>query len=364
MFSKFAIRTAVLVGSLSLFFCLPHGLAQTVNDWQVYERFLPPPVSRMDYVMVGRPLDATEGWRMVPLAPRTFAQAVAFADSYRLGYRFKSVCDKSYSVYRNPDTNQFSVSREAVPSRLLVKAWMCCEDAFELAFPTPGSTAATNDCRTTTISSLPGLPMARWTSSGLFWAGTNIEVDPDRLVAPSLGGRDPRFGVCSSKGRTNQTETRDGFGRIRTEAATIHILDCPGRGEVYIYEYTNRRGFRAIKPPNWGAALGGRDFETMELAVQAASDGDKPDKAPNPYDRYRAFWGTWRGTKVASGITIVLRPDGTGTYNDIRPGYERNISDGRWAAADTSGCVVAVAFRLCLQSNGTALDPWGNVYSK
>jgi hypothetical protein len=38
---------------------------------------------------------------------------------------------------------------------------------------------------------------------------------------------------------------------------------------LYIYEYLNRPGFRAIAPPDWSHALGGRDFATYDEAVRA-----------------------------------------------------------------------------------------------
>jgi len=35
--------------------------------------------------------------------------------------------------------------------------------------------------------------------------------------------------------------------------------DNANGGSFYIYQYVNRLGFRAILPPNWGRAIGGRD---------------------------------------------------------------------------------------------------------
>jgi hypothetical protein len=65
-----------------------------------------------------------------------------------------------------------------------------------------------------------------------------------------------------------QPEQRDASGRVQLEAAVIHIVTCNAR-QVYIYEYQNRVGFRAISPPDFGHALGGKDFTTYLDAVKA-----------------------------------------------------------------------------------------------
>jgi hypothetical protein len=74
--------------------------------------------------------------------------------------------------------------------------------------------------------------------------------------------------------RTEQPEVRDAAGKITVEAAIIHVLSCDGASgngaQIWLYEYANRPGFRAIAPPNWGAPLGGRDFARF---VDAASAG-------------------------------------------------------------------------------------------
>jgi hypothetical protein len=73
--------------------------------------------------------------------------------------------------------------------------------------------------------------------------------------------------------RISQAEARDpATGRITVEASTIHVIRC-GRSAtaqpIYVYEYVNRRAFRAIQPPQWGSPLGGRDFTTFAQAVAA-----------------------------------------------------------------------------------------------
>src|SRR5262249_52367830 len=54
----------------------------------------------------------------------------------------------------------------------------------------------------------------------------------------------------------SQAESRDDNGKITVEASTIHVTECDGGGSdrrmVYIYEYVNRRGLRAARPPRRG----------------------------------------------------------------------------------------------------------------
>ena len=75
----------------------------------------------------------------------------------------------------------------------------------------------------------------------------------------------------------SQPQQRDAAGRMIVEAASIHVITCNGPGEnggqYYIYQYLNRAGFRAILPPDWGHALGGRDFPTLGEAVREACSG-------------------------------------------------------------------------------------------
>jgi hypothetical protein len=61
---------------------------------------------------------------------------------------------------------------------------------------------------------------------------------------------------------------------IATEAATIRAVDCNGAREnhkkFYVYEYLNRNGFRAIRPPDWAHPVGGRDYATFQQAAAIA----------------------------------------------------------------------------------------------
>jgi hypothetical protein len=56
-------------------------------------------------------------------------------------------------------------------------------------------------------------------------------------------------------------------------AANVYPFSCNGR-TFYLYQYTVRAAgqptFRAIRPPNWGSPLGGRDFAAESEALAAA----------------------------------------------------------------------------------------------
>lgn len=91
--------------------------------------------------------------------------------------------------------------------------------------------------------------------------------------APPPGARlTPATVRYVEQARTPQGEARDASGRITVEAALIHQVLCQngavGR-RIFVYEYTNRPGFRAILPPDWGRPLGGRDFGTFAEATAA-----------------------------------------------------------------------------------------------
>lgn len=103
-------------------------------------------------------------------------------------------------------------------------------------------------------------------------------IDPN-VINPNNGRHENGGGGTRGDGSSckhvktmYQAEKRDGMGRITVEAANIHVMDCP-TGQIYIYELLNRPGFRAIRPPDWGRPLGGRDFSTFEEALNAATSG-------------------------------------------------------------------------------------------
>ncbi len=107
----------------------------------------------------------------------------------------------------------------------------------------------------------------------------SVNVVLGRRPAPNAGGPTSTRGADSGDTYTGgaadlvrsfgQAEQRDAGGRIIREAATINIVACNGQ-QFYIYEYLNRPGARAIRPPDWSHPVGGRDFETYEEALHAA----------------------------------------------------------------------------------------------
>jgi hypothetical protein len=82
--------------------------------------------------------------------------------------------------------------------------------------------------------------------------------------------------VCKPVQIINQPESVDSTGRTTVEAATIYVMDCPSTGQVYIYSYVNRPGYRAIHPGNWSQPIGGQDFQTCDAAERAAAGEAKP----------------------------------------------------------------------------------------
>jgi hypothetical protein len=69
---------------------------------------------------------------------------------------------------------------------------------------------------------------------------------------------------------TQQPESRDATGKITVEASIIHVVAKENGEQFYVYQYVNRPGFRTIRPPDWGHAIGGQDYPTFEQAVAAA----------------------------------------------------------------------------------------------
>jgi hypothetical protein len=111
--------------------------------------------------------------------------------------------------------------------------------------------------------------------------GNNVFGDPAPGIRKACYTQDVRTGgatgggqgasqACRITQRFNQPEKRDPYGRILVEAAVINVLDCAGT-QFYVYQYVNRPGFRTIRPPDWGHAIGGRDFSTFAEAVAAAA---------------------------------------------------------------------------------------------
>ncbi len=81
---------------------------------------------------------------------------------------------------------------------------------------------------------------------------------------------------CTEVQTVNQPEQRDASGAITVEASIIHVMNCPGNRQVYLYEYLNRTAFRVINPPNWSRPVGGRDFGSSDEALSVAATGQPP----------------------------------------------------------------------------------------
>ncbi len=111
---------------------------------------------------------------------------------------------------------------------------------------------------------------------------------------------------CQLQQLINQPESRDGSGRLTVEAALIHVLNCPGTGTTYVYQYQNRRAFRAVRPPNWSNAIGGGDFGTCAQAQAAAATG--ANQGPAAGGGYYVFALKDIGLVVATPKVVRTRP--------------------------------------------------------
>jgi hypothetical protein len=81
--------------------------------------------------------------------------------------------------------------------------------------------------------------------------------------------RSPDTTACKEVNKIEQPETKEGT-KITAEASTIHVMDCQGK-QTYVYQYLNRTGFRVINPPDWGHAIGGKDFQSLTEAMNVAA---------------------------------------------------------------------------------------------
>ena len=97
-----------------------------------------------------------------------------------------------------------------------------------------------------------------------------VATVPDEESAMQRGRESSGDGSEELVGTFKQSERRDAGGHTVREAATVYVVRCNGR-RLYVYEYLNRGGFRAIQPPD-SRPIGGRDFETYEDAVREACE--------------------------------------------------------------------------------------------
>ncbi len=96
---------------------------------------------------------------------------------------------------------------------------------------------------------------------------------PNTRPAPGGAAVLPRG--CAELQKLQQPESRDSSGRITVEAALIHVLSCSGR-QTLIYHYEKRSAFRVIVPPDYGHAIGGRDFASYADALAALAAYNHP----------------------------------------------------------------------------------------
>jgi len=119
--------------------------------------------------------------------------------------------------------------------------------------------------------------------------------------------------------RFDQAEQLSPSGKPLVEESTINVVSCSGAGEnggqYYIYQYHKRAGFRAIKPPNWAQAIGGRDWPTFEQAAAAACRSG-------------------RGPQPSTPVTPTPIPPST----PPKPSAPTNLS-GRWSLDTNCGFI-------------------------
>jgi hypothetical protein len=141
-------------------------------------------------------------------------------------------------------------------------------DEFEEAFPERTAIKACRNERRFAGRWLPavtfGLMLVGSAQAGMAWVGMTANLSVPTSAAPAQTAQ-----ACSELQNYNQAESRDSTGKITVEAALIHVVTCNGR-QFYIYQYLKRAGFRAVLPPDYGHAIGGRDFATYAEALAAA----------------------------------------------------------------------------------------------
>lgn len=226
------------------------------DEWFIWERLLPPPTTRADWLAVAKqpgPAPIGEGWRLFDSKPyATFEEAMAAMGAIRATPQFLARCDRRWHVYKNVATNEFAPfdSKQIGPigpGYILDRTDLCCETAFEYAFG-------------------PGF----YKQCG--------------AVGPA-GSPDRTHTACRTTGSMRQAANRDASGRLLVEAAIIHVLQCAGpKGPetLYVYQYVDRPGVRVIRPGDWATAIGGRDFGSLEEAVAVAATAGVPPPAEPP----------------------------------------------------------------------------------
>ncbi len=90
-----------------------------------------------------------------------------------------------------------------------------------------------------------------------------VFVSPNAAAATQVGSNGYFVGTPHE-----QEELWQGGKQIR-ERSVYQQYNCNGRA-FFIHTYPDRHQYRTILPPDWGHAIGGRDFDDRQEAMQAA----------------------------------------------------------------------------------------------
>jgi hypothetical protein len=153
-----------------------------------------------------------------------------------------------------------------------------------------------------------------------------------------------------------QAEQRAPSGQLLVEESTINVVACNGAGEnggqYYIYQYHKRPGFRAISPPNWAQAIGGRDWPTLGEAASAAcgSGGAPQPTIPTSNVNVSGQWSLatncgWTNPPWQATIVLNEAADGSLTASTANDPLRATL-------VPPGGSVRGAQFSLTLQPDG------------
>lgn len=150
----------------------------------------------------------------------------------------------------------------------------------------------------------------------------------------------------------SQPESRDQTGRITVEASVIHVVTCNGAGEnggqFYIYQYVNRQGFRAIRPPDWGHVIGGRDYPSFEQAAGVACGGGQSPPLSQDMDGVTFDSRSQNLTAYGSPSAAACRAD---CQNNPRCAAYSWVKPGGYRAGDPPVCYLMATAGPLIQSS-------------
>src|SRR5712692_12131317 len=164
-----------VIGAILFTTSLTRARAQQFFVW---EKISPCQDTRQDWFTVAQTYPgesvSTNAWQQATGPFDTFAAAMAAADAAKMGpfIAFKNRCCNDWAVWRNSQTNQFSVARTTAgpqpPPLMLERGDLCCEEAFAQAgFPV----GSIRDCRNLQLST-----------------GATVTVLPNGTFVPAQGG--------------------------------------------------------------------------------------------------------------------------------------------------------------------------------